>query len=300
MIQPPYLTKGDKIAILAPARSVSFNEVHPSIKLFQKWGLEVILGTYIFNREDQFAGSDIQRAGDLQTMLDDTSIRAVICARGGYGSVRIIDKIDFSRFLRHPKWIVGYSDISVLHSHIHRHFGIETLHAAMPVNITDKILRDNSVATLRKALFGEELTYSRRLGTLDRTGAGEGILTGGNLSILYSLMGSPSQIDCRGKILFIEDLDEYLYHIDRMMMNLKRAGMLKDLKGLIAGSMRDMKDNAIPFGKTANQIIAGAVSEYRYPVCYDFPAGHGEENSALILGRKVRFIVDEEVELAFS
>ena len=299
MIQPPYLKRGDKIAILAPARSISFDEVHPAMKLFQKWGLEVILGSYVFNRENQFAGTDEQRMKDLQVMLDDASIRAILCARGGYGTVRIIDKLDFSRFLRYPKWIVGYSDITVLHSHIHRHFGIETLHATMPLNMPENQLGNTSVETLRKALFGEEIVYAKRLGPLDRTGAGEGILTGGNLSILYSLMGSHSQIDTKGKILFLEDVDEYLYHIDRMMMNLKRAGMLKELKGLIVGSMHDMKDNTVPFGKTARQIIAGAVKEFKYPVCFDFPSGHGPENVALILGRRVKLIVDEEVELGF-
>lgn len=299
MIQPPYLKRGDKIAILAPARSITFEEVHPAMKLFQKWGLEVVLGSYIFNRENQLAGSDAQRAKDFQTMLDDASIRAIICARGGYGVVRIIDRLDFSKFLRYPKWIVGYSDITVLHSHIHRHFGIETLHATMPLNMQENRHGSITVESMRKALFGEEIVYSKRLGPLDRTGAGEGILTGGNLSILYSLMGSHSQTDTRGKILFLEDIDEYLYHIDRMMMNLKRAKVLNELKGLIVGSMHDMKDNVIPFGFTANQIIANAVKEYRYPVCYDFPSGHGPENLALILGRNVRFIVDEEVGLGF-
>ncbi|MCX6280723.1 MAG: LD-carboxypeptidase [Bacteroidetes bacterium] len=299
MIQPPYLKKGDRIAIVSPARAISFDEVHPSLKLFQKWGLEVILGSYVFNKEHQFAGSDAQRLKDLQTMLDDVSIRAVICARGGYGTVRIIDKLDFSKFLRYPKWIVGYSDMTVLHSHIHRHFGIETMHGIMPLNMPEHQLGSTSIETLRKALFGEEIIYSKRLGPFDRTGAGEGILAGGNLSILYSLMGSHSQIDTKGKILFIEDVDEYLYHIDRMMMSLKRAGMLKDLKGLITGSMQDMRDNTIPFGKTANQIIFEAVKEYKYPVCFDFPAGHGPENVAMILGRRVKLIVDEEVELGF-
>ncbi|MCX6242161.1 MAG: LD-carboxypeptidase [Bacteroidetes bacterium] len=299
MIQPPYLKRGDKIAILAPARRISFDEVHPAMKLFQKWGLEVILGSYVFNNENQFAGTDAQRMKDLQVMLDDASIRAIICARGGYGSVRIIDNLDFTKFIKHPKWIVGYSDITVLHSHIHRHFGIETLHATMPVNMPESQLHNRSVETFRKALFGEEIVYARRPGPLDRTGAGEGILAGGNLSILYSLMGSHSQIDTRGKILFLEDIDEYLYHIDRMMMNLKRAGMLKELKGLIVGSMQDMKDNIVPFGKTAQQIIFEAVKEYKYPVCFDFPAGHCPENVAMILGRRVKLIVDEEVELGF-
>lgn len=299
MIQPPYLKRGDRVAILAPARSISFEEVHPSIKLFQRWGLEVILGSYVFNRENQFAGNDTQRRSDFQVMLDDASVRAIICARGGYGTVRIIDKIDFSRFIRNPKWIVGYSDISVLHSHIHRHFGIETLHATMPLKMTEGSFKSQSVESLRQALFGEELAYSFRPGPYDRTGAGEGILTGGNLSILYSLMGSHSQIDTKGKILFIEDVDEFLYHIDRMMMSLKRAGMLNGLRGLIVGSMQEMKDNAIPFGKTTREIIADAVKEFKYPVCYDFPAGHGPENLALILGRNIRLIVDEEVEVGF-
>ena len=299
MIRPPYLNKGDKIAILAPARSITFEEVYPAMKLFQKWGLEVILGTSVFNRDNQFAGDDVHRARDLQLMLDDPSIKAVICARGGYGTVRIIDRIDFSKFTRDPKWIAGYSDITVLHSHIHRHLGIETIHATMPFNITGESGNSLSVETLRKALFGEELIYNCPLGPMDRSGTGEGVLTGGNLSILYSLMGSQSQIDTRGKILFLEDLDEYLYHIDRMMMNLKRAGMLKSLRGLIVGSMHEMKDNSVPFGKTAMQIIAEAVSEFRYPVCYNFPAGHGPENLALILGRKVKLIVDEEVVVGF-
>ncbi len=299
MIQPPFLKKGDKIAILAPARSISFDEVHPAMKLFQRWGLEVILGSYVFNIDNQFAGTDAQRLKDFQLMLDDASIRAVICARGGYGSVRIIDKLDFTRFMKNPKWIVGYSDITVMHSHIHRHFGLETLHATMPVNMPANRLGNKSVESLRKALFGEELAYAKRIGPLDRSGSGEGFLVGGNLSILYSLMGSHSQIDTKGKILLLEDVDEYLYHIDRMMMNLKRAGMLKELKGLIVGSMQDMKDNTIPFGKTASQIIVGAVKEYKYPVCFDFPAGHGPENMAMILGRRVKFIVDEEVELGF-
>ncbi|MEI7491522.1 MAG: LD-carboxypeptidase [Bacteroidota bacterium] len=299
MIQPPYLKRGDRIAIVAPGRAISFEEVHPSMKLFQKWGLEVILGSYVFNIENQFAGSDAQRQKDLQTMLDDVSIRAVICARGGYGTVRIIDKLDFTKFLRYPKWIVGYSDMTVLHSHIHRHFGVETLHATMPVNMPENRLGATSVETLRKALFGEEIIYAKRLGPHDRTGASEGILAGGNLSILYSLMGSHSQIDTKGKILFIEDLDEYLYHVDRMMMSLKRAGMLRDLKGVVVGSMQDMKDNTVPYGKTANQIIYEAVKEYKYPVCFDFPAGHGPENVAMILGRRVKLIVDEEVALGF-
>ncbi len=299
MITPKYLEKGDKIAIIAPARCINFDEVHPSIRLFQKWGLEVVLGTNIFRKCNQFSGKDELRQADLQQVLDDESIRAIICARGGYGTVRIVDQLDFSTFCTHPKWIIGYSDITVLHAHIQRHFGIETLHATMPVNITSDTVVNDSQETLKNALFGKSISYRFPRNPLSRSGEADAVLVGGNLSILYSLMGSDSEIDTAGKILFLEDVDEYLYHIDRMMMNLKRAGKLTNLKGLIVGGMDRMKDNTIPFGKTANEIIADVTREFPYPVCFDFPAGHGETNLALILGRKVKFTVDNEISLQF-
>jgi muramoyltetrapeptide carboxypeptidase len=299
MIQPPCLKKGDKIGIVAPARSITFDEVHPSIRLFQNWGLEVVLGTYIFGTQNQYAGTDSQRQADFQQMLDDPSIRAIICARGGYGTVRIIDNLDFTGFCRNPKWIAGYSDITVLHAHICKYFRIETIHSIMPVNIKEDNFKGDSAESLRKALFGEKLFYSKPITFHFKTGLSEGILTGGNLSILYSLMGTASELDTTGKILFLEDVDEYLYHIDRMMINLKRAGKLNNLTGLIVGGMDRMNDNEIPFGKTANEIISEAVAEYNYPVCFDFPAGHGEENLALILGRNVRFKVNNEVQIEF-
>ena len=299
MIQPPYLKKGDKIAIVAPARLISFEEVHPSMKLFKKWGLEVVLGTNIFGTENQFSGKESQRKSDLQQMMDDPTVRAIICARGGYGTVRIIDQIDFKSFCNHPKWIAGFSDITVLHSHIQKNFHIETIHSLMPVNIKETDLQNDSVESLRKALFGEKIFYSKPITFCDKTGLSEGILTGGNLSILYSMMGSASEIDTDGKILFLEDVDEYLYHIDRMMMTLKRAGKLDKLKGLIVGGMDRMRDNEIPFGKTANEIIAEAIAEYLYPVCFDFPAGHGNVNLAMILGRRVRVNVHKSIELEF-
>jgi muramoyltetrapeptide carboxypeptidase len=298
MITPSYLRKGDKIGIVSPARSISFDEVHPTIRFFSRNDFEVILGSHVFSRRDQFAGTDEQRLRDFQSMLDDGSIRAIICSRGGYGTVRIIDRLNFSAFLESPKWIVGYSDITVLHAHIQRQFGVETLHAAMPVNITEET-PDETLRSMLKALTGRRMTYTCPKDDLSREGRAEGVLTGGNLSVLYSLMGSASEPDTAGKILFLEDLDEYLYHIDRMMINLKRAGKLARLKGLIVGGMTKMNDNAIPFGKTANEIIADAVKEYQYPVCFGFPAGHGERNLALIMGRKVLFSVEEEVGLSF-
>jgi muramoyltetrapeptide carboxypeptidase len=299
MIQPSYLKKGDKIGIVSPARSITFEEVHPAIRFFQRYGLEVVLGSYVFSKHRQFAGTDDQRRKDLQQMLDDEKIRAIVCARGGYGTIRIIDKLDFTKFCEHPKWIVGFSDVTVLHTHIHQQFGIETLHAAMPVNIRDE-KQDDTLKTMMNALCGFQMAYAYGRTNLSREGTGQGLLVGGNLSILYSLMGSLSEPDTTGKILFIEDLDEYLYHIDRMMMNLKRAGKLEKLNGLIVGGMTKMNDNAIPFGLTANEIIAEAVKEYRYPVCFDFPAGHVEPNLALILGRKVTLKVGKEIELLFS
>jgi muramoyltetrapeptide carboxypeptidase len=299
MIIPKYLEKGDKIGIVAPARCINFDEVHPSIRVFQKWGLEVVLGTNIFRRCHQFSGKDELRQADLQQMLDDDSIRAVICARGGYGTVRIIDRISFDGFCRNPKWIIGYSDITVLHSHILRHYGVETIHATMPINITTDLGVTDSLESLRTALFGKSLRYRLPGNARSRQGEAQAVLTGGNLSIIYSLMGSVSEIETAGKILFLEDVDEYLYHIDRMMIALKRAGKLDKLKGLIVGGMDRMNDNTIPFGRTANEIIWDAVKEYKYPVCFDFPAGHGETNLAMILGREVKFSVNREVGLVF-
>ena len=286
MIRPDYLKKGDKIAIVSPARSITFDEVHPAIRFFQHHGLEVVLGTHVFSKYNQFAGTDLQRCRDFQQMLDDDSIRAIVCSRGGYGTVRIIDQLDFTRFRMSPKWIVGYSDITVLHAHVHRQLGIETLHATMPVNIkTGK--SDETLQTLVNALFGNPIAYSYPRPLLSRDGSSRGMLAGGNLSILHNLAGSLSELDTAEKILFLEDVDEYLYHIDRMMTAMKRAGKLARLKGLIVGGMNRMNDNVIPFGKTANEIIADVVKEYKYPVCFDFPAGHLEVNLALILGREI-------------
>jgi muramoyltetrapeptide carboxypeptidase len=297
-VTPPFLKPGDKIAIVSPARSITFDEVHPTIRVMQKWGLEVVLGTHVFGRYNQFAGTDDQRLHDLQQLLDDPSIRAILCSRGGYGTVRLIDRIDFSSFVASPKWIIGYSDITVLHAHIHRQFNIETVHGIMPVNITTDSSND-SLETLKNVLFGSRIRYHFAAGDGCRPGESEGQLTGGNLSILYSLMGSPSEADTAGKILFLEDVDEYLYHLDRMMTGLKRAGKLDRLKGLIVGGMDRMNDNQVPFGKTPAEIISGSIKELDFPVCFNFPAGHGDKNLALILGRKIRFSVDQKVEMVF-
>ena len=223
-------------------------------------------------------------------------IRAIICARGGYGTVRIIDNIDFTNYNLKPKWIVGYSDVTVLHSHIHTNFGIETLHAIMPLNFPGA---PEALFTLKKALFGESLTYELEPHPFNRNGHCRGQVVGGNLSLLYSLNNTLSDIDTTDKILFIEDLDEYLYHIDRMMMNLRRSGKLENLAGLIVGGMTEMNDNEVPFGKTAYEIIAEAIKPYSFPVIFNFPAGHISDNRVLIIGRRCEMTVAERVFLRF-
>lgn len=303
MITPEYLQHGDKIGIVATARKISMEELQPAVDAFKAWGLEVVLGANLFKEDHQFSGTDAERLQDFQDMLDNPEVKAVIAARGGYGTVRIIDRIDFSQFKQSPKWIVGYSDITVLHSHIHTQLGIETIHAAMPINFPKDGTNNIAVESLRLALFGEPISYSFEPGaeliSLQRKGEATGELIGGNLSLLYALAGSSSDIQTKNKILFIEDLDEYLYHIDRMMMNLERSGKLSGLAGLLVGGMNDMKDNTIPFGKTAEEIIKGAVKKYGYPVCFGFPAGHIKENKALIFGRKVKLFVGDVVSVKF-
>jgi muramoyltetrapeptide carboxypeptidase len=229
-------------------------------------------------------------------MLDDDSVKAIISARGGYGTLRIIDKLNFEKFQKNPKWIIGYSDVTVLHSHVHRNCGIETLHATMPINFHKD---EESVETLRKALFGEKISYEISAQPMNRNGEAQGELVGGNLSLLYALQGSSSDINTEGNILFIEDLDEYLYHIDRMVVSLKRSGKLSKLAGLVVGGMNDMKDNQVPFGKTAGEIIAEAVAEFKYPVCFGFPAGHTAKNLALPLGRRAKLKVSGVSSLSF-
>lgn len=294
---PQYLRPGDRVALAATARKVSSEEMEPAIRLFRSWGLEVVVPDGLYAADHQLAGDDSHRAALLQQLFDRDDIRAIICVRGGYGTVRIIDRLDFTRFCEHPSWLVGYSDVTVLHSHIHQCSAIPTLHAVMPINIPPDADCRPCAATeaLRKALFGEPLRYEWNSPRLHRAGCAEAPVVGGNLSILYSLAASVSDLDTTGKILFIEDLDEYLYHIDRMMQQLKRSGKLVRLKGLVVGAMSDMHDNAIPFGRTAEEIVREAVEEYGYPVCFNAPFGHiGTENLALPLGVPARLSIESD------
>lgn len=263
-----------------------------AIALLESWGLEVVLGETVNASYYQFAGDDDLRAQDLQRFIDDDSIKAIIAARGGYGAIRMIDKVNFGRFTQHPKWLIGFSDITVLHTHIFANYGVQGIHGQMPVNIPDASAR--SLETLRKALFGEGLTYEFKSHALNRSGKSTGILVGGNLSLLIAVSGSISDIDYDNKILFIEDVGEYLYALDRMLRSLKRAGKLSKLTGLIVGGFSDIKDNDIPFGQTVPEIIMEIVKEYNYPVCFDFPAGHIPDNCSLILGRLVNLLVQQQ------
>jgi muramoyltetrapeptide carboxypeptidase len=259
-------------------------EVRPAMDRLKQWGLEPVLGKHLFSEHHQFAGTADERTADLQEMLDNPEIKAILCARGGYGTVQIIDKIDFTKFMEHPKWVIGYSDVTVLHSHIQRNCEIQSLHATMPINFPKRARDNNATESLYNALFYGDNEYRIKPHPLNKSGVAHGQLVGGNLSILNSLLGSPSDVNTIGKILFIEDLDEYLYHIDRMMMNMKRNGKFDHIRALLIGGMSDMNDNDIPFGKTAEEIIIDVLGDVNFPILFNVPAGHIEDNRALIIG----------------
>ena len=292
MIIPPKLNRGDKVALIATARHISKNELLPAIEVIHKWGLQIEYGENLFKIHNQFAGSEKERSDDLQKMLDDKSIKAVFCVRGGYGTVRIIDKIDFSFFLNNPKWIVGYSDITVLHNHINN-FGIASLHASMPINFKDNTAK--SLNSIYNCLFELQNNIACNPFPLNKFGVAKGEVVGGNLSVIYSLLGSASDINTKDKILFIEDLDEYLYHIDRMIFNLFRNKKFSSIRGLIVGGMTKMNDNKIPFGKNANEIIFEKTRNLNIPICFNFPSGHLDDNQSIVFGKESSLIVSEEI-----
>lgn len=292
MNTPPTLQLGDTIAITCPARKMTLAELQPAIAIIESWGYQVKLGNTIGGEYHQFSGTDEERAADMQQLLDDPQVKAIISARGGYGNVRIVDRLDWTRFNQHPKWLIGYSDSTVLHAQL-QSMGFASLHASMPVNFAKN--SKEALDSIKDALAGKPLTYSIAPHEYNRTGVAEGELIGGNLSVLYSISGSASDIDTKGKILFLEDLHEYLYHIDRMMMQLDRSGKLEHLAGLVVGGMSDMRDNTIPFGKDALQIIQERVAKYDYPVCYGFPAGHIDDNRALVLGATHKLEVTKDL-----
>ena len=290
MITPDYLHKGDLVSLVATAKSFDKTLIASARKTLESWGLRVIEGKNLYAVQNQFAGSDAQRTEDLQSALDNENIKAIFCVRGGYGTSRIIDEIDFSLFLLNPKWVIGFSDITVLHGHLDR-LGIESMHAIMPVQFARQEYKV-SLEELKKSVFGKPVGYTFPSDKINRSGIIEAEVTGGNLTILHTTLLTKSFPNLKNKILFIEDVGENLYHIDRMMVHFKRVGILKELAGLVVGHFTDMKDGEISFGKNANEIIADSVANYSYPVCYNFPSGHESPNMPLIFGRKARLIVD--------
>jgi len=295
MIQhPPYLKRGSVIGITCPAGYVSNERVACALDVLQFWGFRIKVGNTVGNEHFYFSGTDEERLQDLQMMLDDPTVDAILMGRGGYGLSRIIDLLDFTTFIQKPKWVCGFSDITVLHNHIHAQLGIPTLHSPMCGAFTPESANSDYIKNFFAALTGESLFYHAPPSDFNRHGMAEGILTGGNLAILAHLTGSPSEADTDGKILFIEDIGEHLYQIDRLMLNLKRAGKLDYLKGLLVGSFTEVEDTERPFGQTVEEIISDKVKEYDYPVCFNFPCGHQEINYTLTLGMNHRLIVTEQ------
>ena len=291
-MRPNPIQKGDTIGLIALACKVNFEILKPAIAWMENvWGLKIVLGESLTSEYYQFAGTDTIRANDFQIMLDNSEIKAIFSARGGYGSSRLLDSIDFTAFQKQPKWVIGFSDITAVHCHIHT-LNIESLHATMPKIFLQEGGKE-SLENLRKILFGEGTNYKIEPHKLNRLGVGEGQIIGGNLAILTHVIGSKSDINYDKKILFLEDVNEYLYNIDRMMIQLKRSGKLQNLAGLIVGSFSDCQDNQVPFGKTAYEIIEEAVADYDFPVCYGFPVGHEVDNWAMPCGREVSLLVEE-------
>ena len=296
LIQPDYLKAGDSIAIVAPAGILKNKRalIDKARELAEKWGLKVVIGEHVFYQNNHFAGTDKERAADFQKALDNSNIKAIWCARGGYGSVRILDILDFTKFKENPKWIIGYSDITAFHCHLNN-LGFETVHGMMGTSMDfDPEENRQSIETLRKVLFGEVISYEIEPSQFNRSGKAKGQLIGGNLTIVLTMLGSKSQLDTDGKILFIEEIGEYKYHIDRMLQSLKRAGYFNGLKGLIVGDISNVKKNTTKWGSSTEQLILDAVSEYNFPVVFNFPAGHEADNRALIMGREVSLDVQKE------
>jgi len=282
---PPYLQKGDTIGLVCPAGLMPVEKISECIRVLNEdWGFTIKVGTTVGQQYHYFSGTDEERREDFQHMLDDENVKAILCARGGYGLSRIIDKIDFTNFKKNPKWIIGFSDVTILHSHIYRNYSISTLHAPMANAFNEDGYQNEFVHSLRHALEGKKIKYQCKAHEFNKKGAGIGELVGGNLSLLAHLVGTDSDIKTKGRILFIEDVGEYLYNVDRMMYQLKRSGKLDKLAGLIVGGFTDMKDTERPFGQTVHEIIRDAVAEYDYPVCFDFPVSHEKENYALKIG----------------
>jgi muramoyltetrapeptide carboxypeptidase len=296
LVTPPYLKKGDTIAIVATAGTLKNREeeLGRARRLAESWGLHVLYGKHLFNTAGYFSATDTERAEDFQKALDNPSIKAIWAGRGGYGTVRILDRLDFTKFKESPKWVIGYSDVTALHSHMHT-LGFETIHAMMGTSLgNDPNEIIETVSSFKKTLFGEKLSYSIVSVKENRKGTAKGQVVGGNLTLLVSMLGSSSEIDVSGKILFIEEVSEYKYTIDRMLQTLKRAGLFEKCKGLIVGDLSKIKTNSTKWGSSIEQLIYDVVAAYDFPILYEFPAGHEPDNRALILGRTVEMNITKE------
>ena len=302
---PPYLKKGDTIGITCPAGFITAEDIQPAVIKMQEWGYSIKVGDTVGKKDFTFGGTDEERLQDFQQMLDDKTVKAIMCARGGYGAVRIIDKIDFKKFVAHPKWIIGFSDITVLHCHLNKNFGIASVHSKMcnsfPADWSKaEPVQMETIESIQKCLSGEKMQYTAAPNEKNKTGIAEGVLVGGNLKTLETLAGSKSDINTDGKILFVEDTGEYLYSIDRMFWNLKRTGKLNKLKALIVGGfkIKPSEDPADEFGKDVYAIVLEIVREFNYPVCFDFPVGHQKNNFALKCGVRHRLsVTNSEISL---
>lgn len=295
---PPYLKKNDTIGLVCPAGFMAYEKAQNAIDILQEWGFKVKVGRTLGGKsQNYFSGSDEERLNDLQEMMDDKNIHSILCARGGYGTGRIIEQLNFKKFVKNPKWIIGFSDITVLHSHIFTNYKIASLHAPMAAAFNDDRDKNQYVQSLYKALTGEKANYQCASHPFNKTGIAKGTLVGGNLSLLAHLIGTSSDIDTKNKILFIEDVGEYIYNVDRMMYQLKRSGKLKKLAGLIVGKFTEMKDTERPFGQNSEEVIRDIVKEYNYPLCFNFPVSHDKENYALKIGVKYKLTVKETVSL---
>lgn len=294
MIVPQSLNKGDKIGILSTGNTISKKDIEPAISIIEGWRLEPVIGKTIGLKKGSFAGTDKQRLVDFQEMLDNTEIKAILQAAGGYGSVRIIDQVDFTKFKKNPKWMCGYSDATYIHWHLQGILNLCSIHSTMPIDIMEQGVLNESWSSLRNILFGEKVNYSIPSSTLNRTGTGEGILVGGNLAIICNLSGSNSDIDLDGKILFIEDVEQHHFQLDAFMMALRKTSRVQKLKGLIVGKMTKIKEDNPPFGMNANEIIMNAVNDLNFPVCFEYPAGHEGIHLALPLGKKVKLEITKE------
>lgn len=289
----PTLRKGDTIAIAAPSGKVEPSQVLPAVQYFQSQGFNVIVPDDLYENYSGFAGSVSQRVAQFQALMDRPGVKAIVCARGGYGAVSLLDNLDFTGFKKHPKWICGFSDITAFHSHLHT-LGYPTLHSVMTINFWEENMDNEYHRSLIKALRGETLRYDFDPHPANRPGKARGILVGGNLSLLYAMLESVSSINTDGKILFIEDVGENIYHIERMLVALDRAGKLKNLKGLIVGSMNKIKIDDYYFDSTIEDVILGVCGKYNYPICFEFPAGHDGKNVALRLGRMASLVVSTD------